>query len=103
MFGVGNEDVCRIELNGGTYMDVRRKSRCMDVTATYLFGLTTYFVCTTLDTFTKASWCEQECQFTAPSGLGPKPDFTIYDAHSQSCALIEIKHKNARNNANSVA
>ena len=84
-------------------MDVRWKSRCMDATATYLFGLTIYFVCPTLDIYTNASWCEQERQFTAPSGLGLQPDITIYDAHSQSCVLIEIKHKNARNNAHSVA
>ena len=57
----------------------------------------------TLDIFAKAAWCEQERQFTAPSGLRCKPDITIYDAHRQPCVFIEIKHKNARNNTRSVA
>ena len=57
----------------------------------------------TLDIFTKAAWCEQERQITAPSGLRCKPDITIYDAHRQPCVFIEIKHKNARNNTRIVA
>ena len=57
----------------------------------------------TLDIFTKAAWCEEERQFTAPSGLKCKPDITIFDAHRNPSVLIEIKHKNARNNSRQVA
>ena len=57
----------------------------------------------TLDIFTRAAWCEQERQCTAPSGLKCKPDITIYDAHRNPCVFIEIKHKNARNNTRQVA
>ena len=57
----------------------------------------------TLDIFTRAAWCDQERQFTAPSGLKCKPDITIYDAHRNPCVFIEIKHKNARNNTRKVA
>ena len=57
----------------------------------------------TLDIFTKAAWCEQERQFTAPSGLKCKPDITIYDAHRNPCVFIEIRYKNARNNTRKVA
>ena len=57
----------------------------------------------TLDIFTRAAWCEQERQFTAPSGLKCKADITIYDAHRNPCVFIEIKHKNARNNSRQVA
>ena len=57
----------------------------------------------TLDIFPKAAWCEQERQFTSPSGLKCKPDITIYDAHRNPSVFIEIKHKNARNNTRQVA
>ena len=57
----------------------------------------------TLDIFTRAAWCDQERQFTAPSGLRCKPDITIYDAHRKPSVFIEIKHKNARNNTKQVA
>ena len=57
----------------------------------------------TLDIFTKAAWCDQERQFTAPSGLRCKPDITIYDAHRNPSVFIEIKYKNARNNTKQVA
>ena len=57
----------------------------------------------TIDIFVRAAWCEQERQFTAPSGLRCKPDITIYDAHRNPSVFIEIKHKNARNNTRQVA
>ena len=57
----------------------------------------------TLDILTRAAWCDQERQFTAPSGLRCKPDIIIYDAHRNPCVFIEIKHKNAKNNTWQVA
>ena len=57
----------------------------------------------TLDIFTKAAWCEQERQFTSPSGSKCRPDITIYNVHRTPCVFIEIKHKNSRNKTRKVA
>ena len=35
MFGVGNEDVCRIELNGGAYMDQPPPGNFRDIMQAY--------------------------------------------------------------------
>ena len=56
-----------------------------------------------LDIFTKAAWCEQEREFTSPSGSKCIPDITIYNAHRTPCVFIEIKYKNSRNKTHKVA